>query len=114
MSGFAVFITIFLTAFLVSGIWLVVYSRTQKNAAVSAQLIKSLEDQLIETRADMEHHRDSVFDAMAEGVMLCDLTGRVVFMNRTIHRIFGIPENVPESTTLMEALRLHEVDEVFE
>jgi hypothetical protein len=35
-------------------------------------------------------------------------------MNRTIHRIFGIPENIPESTTLMEALRLHEVDEVFE
>jgi hypothetical protein len=77
MSGFAVFITILLTAFLVSGIWLVVYLRAQKNAAVSAQLIKSLEDQLVETRADMEHHRDSVFEAMAEGVMLCDLLGEL-------------------------------------
>ena len=114
MSGFDVFITIVLTALLVSGIWLVVYLRVQKNAAASDQLIKSLEDQLVETRADMEHHRDSVFEAMAEGVMLCDLNGRVAFMNRTIHRIFGIPENVPENTTLLEALRLHEVDEVFE
>ena len=35
-------------------------------------------------------------------------------MNRTIHRIFGIPESVPENTSLLEALRLHEVHEVFE
>ena len=35
-------------------------------------------------------------------------------MNRALHRIFGIPENIPANTTLLEALRLHEVDEVFE
>ncbi len=91
-----------------------VYLRAKKDTIDSAELIRSLEDQLIATRADMEHHRDSVFDAMAEGVMLCDLTGGVIFMNRTIHRIFGIPESVPENTSLLEALRLHEVHEVFE
>ena len=107
-------LTALITALLVSGLWVAFYSRTRNRAASSTLRIQSLEDQLIETRADMEHHRDLVFDAMAEGVILCDLVGRVVFMNRAIHRIFGIPENIPENTTLLEALRLHEVEEVFE
>lgn len=107
-------LTALITALLVSGLWVAFYSRTRNRAASSTLRIQSLEDQLIETRADMEHHRDLVFDAMAEGVILCDLGGRVVFMNRAIHRIFGIPENIPENTTLLEALRLHEVEEVFE
>ena len=107
-------LTALITALLVSGLWVAFYSRTRNRHASSILRIQSLEDQLIETRADMEHHRDLVFDAMAEGVILCDLGGRVVFMNRAIHRIFGIPENIPENTTLLEALRLHEVEEVFE
>ncbi|MDC0265044.1 ATP-binding protein [Verrucomicrobia bacterium] len=114
MTWFVACFTFLLTALLVSVVWLVFYSRVRKHAAASNQRIQALEDQLIETRADMEHHRDLVFDAMAEGVMLCGLSGRVVFMNRAIHRIFGIPGNVPANTTLLEALRLHEVDEVFE
>ena len=114
MNGFVIFITFFLTTILVSGIWLFFFLRAQRKVTDSSRQIKSLEDHLIETREDMEHHRDSVFDAMAEGVMLCDLEGRVIFMNRAIHRIFGIPESIPENTTLLEALRLHEVDEVFE
>lgn len=73
-----------------------------------------LREQLVSTRADMEHHRDAVFDAMAEGVMLCELSGKVVFMNRAIRQLFRIPENVPDGITLLEALRLHEVHEVFE
>ena len=89
-------LTALITALLVSGLWVAFYSRTRNRAASSTLRIQSLEDQLIETRADMEHHRDLVFDAMAEGVILCDLGGRVVFMNRAIHRIFGIPENIPE------------------
>lgn len=107
-------ITFLLTAFLVSGIWLGVFLRAQRNAAVWVGTVATLEHQLVDTRAEMEHHRDSVFDAMAEGVMLCDLKGGVMYMNRTIHRIFGIPEDVLEQTTLLEALRLHEVHEVFE
>ncbi|MDB4651765.1 PAS domain-containing protein [Verrucomicrobia bacterium] len=114
MIWFVACFTFLLTALLVSVVWLFFYSRVRKHAAASSQRIQALEDQLIETRADMEHHRDLVFDAMAEGVMLCGLSGRVVFMNRAIHRIFGIPGNVPANTTLLEVLRLHEVDEVFE
>lgn len=114
MIWFVACFTFLLTALLVSVVWLVSYSRVRKHAVASKRRIQALEDQLIETRADMEHHRDLVFDAMAEGVMLCGLSGQVVFMNRALHRIFGIPENIPANTTLLEALRLHEVDEVFE
>lgn len=114
MSEWGILITFLVTALLISGVWLIAYLRLQKETIASAQLVKTLENQLVETRADMEYHRDSVFEAMAEGVMLCDLSSRIIFMNRTIHRIFGIPENIPENATLLEALRLHEVDEVFE
>ena len=114
MIWFVTCFTFLFTSLLVSVVWLVSYSRVRIHAAASKRRIQALEDQLIETRADMEHHRDLVFDAMAEGVMLCGLSGQVVFMNRALHRIFGIPKNIPPNTTLLEALRLHEVDEVFE
>lgn len=85
--------------------------RDRKAFSTEANQLKA---QLVSTRMDMEHHRDAVFDAMAEGVMLCDMSGKVVFMNRTIRQLFRIPEKVPDSITLLEALRLHEVHEVFE
>jgi len=88
--------------------------RIRRDGKSSREEADALKEQLVSTRADMEHHRDAVFDAMAEGVMLCGLSGKVIFMNRTIRHLFEIPENVPDGITLLEALRLHEVHEVFE
>jgi len=114
MSGLNIFITVILTTLLVSAGWLAFVVSLRRKEQADNGLIESLKSELVSTRADMEHHRDAVFNAMAEGVMLCDLTGRVIYMNRAIRRQFGIPENTPENATLLETLRQHEVHEVFE
>ncbi|MDA0751074.1 MAG: ATP-binding protein [Verrucomicrobia bacterium] len=114
MSGFQIFAVAALTALVVSGLWGALIVRIRREGKSSQEKAAMLREQLVSTRADMEHHRDAVFDAMAEGVMLCELSGKVVFMNRAIRQLFRIPENVPDGITLLEALRLHEVHEVFE
>lgn len=114
MSGFQTFAVVVLTALVVSAFWGIWVVRIRREGKSSRQEVAMLKEQLVATRADMEHHRDAVFDAMAEGVMLCKLSGKVEFMNRTIRQLFRIPNNAPEGITLLEALRLHEVYEVFE
>ncbi len=114
MSGFQIFVVVVLTTLVVSGFWGAWMLRIRRDGKSSREEADALKEQLVSTRADMEHHRDAVFDAMAEGVMLCGLSGKVIFMNRTIRHLFEIPENVPDGITLLEALRLHEVHEVFE
>ena len=114
MSGFQIFVVVVLTTLVVSGFWGAWMLRIRRDGKSSREEAAALKEQLVSTRADMEHHRDAVFDAMAEGVMLCGLSGKVIFMNRTIRHLFEIPENVPDGITLLEALRLHEVHEVFE
>ena len=114
MSGFQIFAVAALTALVVSGLWGALIVRIRREGKSFQEKAAMLREQLVSTRADMEHHRDAVFDAMAEGVMLCELSGKVVFMNRAIRQLFRIPENVPDGITLLEALRLHEVHEVFE
>jgi two-component system phosphate regulon sensor histidine kinase PhoR len=114
VSGFQIFAVAALTALVVSGLWGALIVRIRREGKSSQEKAAMLREQLVSTRADMEHHRDAVFDAMAEGVMLCELSGKVVFMNRAIRQLFRIPENVPDGITLLEALRLHEVHEVFE
>jgi len=114
VSGFQIFVVVVLTTLVVSGFWGAWMLRIRRDGKSSREEAAALKEQLVSTRADMEHHRDAVFDAMAEGVMLCGLSGKVIFMNRTIRHLFEIPENVPDGITLLEALRLHEVHEVFE
>jgi len=114
VSGFQIFVVVVLTTLVVSGFWGAWMLRIRRDGKSSREEADALKEQLVSTRADMEHHRDAVFDAMAEGVMLCGLSGKVIFMNRTIRHLFEIPENVPDGITLLEALRLHEVHEVFE
>jgi len=114
VSGFQIFVVVVLTTLVVSGFWGAWMLRIRRDGKSSREEADALKEQLVSTRADMEHHRDAVFDAMAEGVMLCGLSGKVIFMNRTIRHLFEIHENVPDGITLLEALRLHEVHEVFE
>lgn len=114
VSGIHILIAVVVTTLIVSAFWGGWVFRIRREEKAVQEEADTLKAQLISTRADMEHHRDAVFDAMAEGVMLCRLSGKVFFMNRAIRQLFNIPENVPDSITLMEALRLHEVHEVFE
>ena len=114
MSGFQIFVVVVLTTLVVSGFWGAWMLRIRRDGKSFREEAAALKEQLVSTRADMEHHRDAVFDAMAEQVMFCGLSVKVIFMNRTIRQLFEIPDNVPDGITLLEALRLHEVHEVFE
>ena len=109
-----IILTILLTAAIVSLFWWI-SNRSAKDKSVSiAEDLSTMRQQLQKTWTEMEHHRDAVFDAMAEGVLLCDLSGKILFWNRACRRLFNLPENPLDGMTLLEALRLHEVLEVFE
>jgi two-component system, OmpR family, phosphate regulon sensor histidine kinase PhoR len=63
-----------------------------------------------------EHSRaeqETLFDSMAEGVLLLDENGRIRLANRAFATLFNVTADV-RGKTLMEALRRHEVTELVD
>jgi len=54
---------------------------------------------------------ETVFNSMVEGLLILDEHGRVQFANPTLGTLFGVTHDI-RGLTLLEALRLHELQEV--
>lgn len=61
--------------------------------------------------AEQETKQQAVFNSMVEGLLILDEDGRVQFANPTLGQLFHLPRDV-RGLTLIEALRLHELQEV--
>lgn len=61
--------------------------------------------------ADEQTKQQAVFNSMVEGLLILDEHGRVQFANPTLGQLFQLPRDV-RGLTLLEALRLHELQEV--
>ena len=61
--------------------------------------------------AEQETKQQAVFNSMVEGLLILDEEGRVQFANPTLGQLFHLPRDV-RGLTLIEALRLHELQEV--
>lgn len=61
--------------------------------------------------AEEETKQQAVFNSMVEGLLILDEQGRVQFANPTLGQLFQLPRDV-RGLTLLEALRLHELQEV--
>jgi two-component system phosphate regulon sensor histidine kinase PhoR len=55
--------------------------------------------------------QQTVFNSMVEGLLILDEDGRVQFVNPTLGILFGLQHDI-RGQTLLEALRLHELQEV--
>ena len=106
--------SIILTAVVVSLLWWRLGQSYWVQASHGDAHLKSMDERLENAHMEMEHHRDAVFDAMTDGILLCSLKGEILFWNSACRRMFQLPETLPDHLTLLEAIRLHEVQEVFQ
>ena len=62
---------------------------------------------------DLTQSVREIFDNMAEGVLVLDPAGCIEFTNRSFRNLFGMASD-PTGKTVMEALRLHQVNKLAE
>src|SRR5512140_1282964 len=63
--------------------------------------------------ANLDARQRTLFDSMAEGLVLLGQAGRIELANRAFLQLFGLTAD-PRSRTVLEALRLHEVADLVE
>ncbi len=61
--------------------------------------------------AQAQAQQQALFNSMVEGVLLLDGNGRVRLVNQALEQLFGLTGDIRGRTT-MEALRLHELQEL--
>ena len=64
-----------------------------------------------QARARELAQQQALFDSMSEGVLVLDADGRVRLVNQAFERLFTITGDI-RGRTLMEALRLHQMQEL--
>lgn len=100
---------------LLGGLLLIVWRR---------RLIRRLHaehDRLLQRQAQQHGHRlsqetarsDALINSMVEGLLLLDANGRVLMANAAMERLFHLGGHV-RGRTVMEALRLHQVQELVQ
>src|SRR2546425_5165883 len=86
-------------------------------AEVEARLLEqrgqnaALQEQQQQALAQAESHQQALFNSMVEGVLLLDGEGRVRLANQALEQLFGLSGTI-RGRTMMEALRLHELQEL--
>lgn len=61
----------------------------------------------------IQAQQEIIFNSMLEGLLLLDRQGRIQMANRALTKLFGIESDI-RSRSIMEALRLHELDELVD
>lgn len=71
----------------------------------------ALQEQQQHALAQAESQQQALFNSMVEGVLLLDGNGRVRLVNQALEQLFGLAGDI-RGRTMMEALRLHELQEL--
>ncbi len=102
-------------ALLAAGLCLVAWQRCRRTAAAEHERIRreleSLRQQHEQARAHEFAQQQALFNSMSEGVLVLDADGRVRLVNQALERLFGVTGDL-RGRTVMEALRLHQVQEL--
>ncbi len=86
------------------------WARAQETARAEIQRV---EQQHHLALAKLQTRQETLFDSMAEGLVVLDEHGRIAIANRAFMDLFGLSADV-RSRTLLEALRLHELAELVD
>lgn len=102
-------------ALLAAGICFAALRRCRQEAAAERERqqreFESLRQQHEQARARELAQQQALFNSMSEGVLVLDGEGRVRLVNQALERLFGITGDI-RGRTVMEALRLHQVQEL--
>jgi PAS domain S-box-containing protein len=66
-----------------------------------------------QTSIDAQAQQKVLFDSMLEGLLLLDRSRKIYLANRTFKNLFGVKAEL-RGKTVVEALRLHELDELLQ
>lgn len=80
-----------------------------QNRAAIASLRKAHEEESLQLQARQE----MILNSMVEGLVLLDGQGRIQLANKAFSDLFGLTNDV-RSRTILEAVRLHELDDLVE
>ena len=81
-------------------------------ALVLNKMAQGLEDKIKEVEAQNQK-LSAIFNSMIEGVIVIDRAGRIISINPTIEKIFGILKNDTEGKNFLEAIRNNDILEVI-
>jgi len=102
-------------ALLAAGACFVALRRCRREAEAERERqqreFESLRQQHEQARARELAQQQALFNSMSEGVLVLDGEGRVRLVNQALERLFGITGDI-RGRTVMEALRLHQVQEL--
>lgn len=76
------------------------------------QMAQGLEDKIKEIKTQNQELA-AIFNSMVEGVIVTDSAGRIISINPTIEKIFGILKNETEGKNFLEAIRNNDISEVI-
>ena len=74
--------------------------------------IEAFQRQQRQTTLDAQAQQKVLFDSMLEGLLLLDRSRKIYLANRTFKNLFGVKTEL-RGKTIVEALRLHELDELI-
>jgi two-component system phosphate regulon sensor histidine kinase PhoR len=76
------------------------------------QSLAEFRQQCDQSAAQQQAEQQTLFNSMAEGVLVLDQSGRIQLVNRSLQEFFGLKADV-RAQTIMEAFRLQELAEVI-
>jgi two-component system phosphate regulon sensor histidine kinase PhoR len=89
------------------------FGRLRQVRAESNREVRNLLQAQEQAALELQTQQETLFDSMAEGLLLLDENRRVRIANRSFAQLFEITTDI-RSRTLLEALRVHEVVEVLD
>lgn len=90
--------------------WRARLRQTQKTAQ---DAIARLQQTFHQSFQEQRSHQEILFDSIVEGVLLLDPSGRIQLANRAFSALFGVSTELA-GKTLMEGVRLHELNELVQ
>src|SRR5882724_10113361 len=87
------------------------YEETRARHREQKQQNAALQEQQQHARAQAQAEQQHSFNSMVEGVLLLDGDERVRLVNQALEQLFGLSGDM-RGRTMMEALRLHELQEL--
>jgi two-component system phosphate regulon sensor histidine kinase PhoR len=89
----------------------------KKKLAASQQAARRQLEQVVaaqqQTTLETQTRQETLFNSMAEGLLLLDQNGRIQLANRAFATLFGVTADL-RSRSVIEALRLHELAELVD
>jgi two-component system, OmpR family, phosphate regulon sensor histidine kinase PhoR len=108
------------TSLVLLGLSIAIWLRARRAAEGADRAIRSLRNELETERdehrasqANAQAHQLAIFNSMVEGILILDAEGRVLTVNRSLERLFGVANEL-RGKSLMEAFRAHELLELYE